>query len=170
MVNPRQIDLPPPQRLDSNQRLNATNGNDMRSKKANSGERTRAVDIHVGRRLHQLRVLRGVSQEQAAGAIGITFQQVQKYENGANRISASRLFDLSRLFDVPVQWFFDEMPREIAAKALAHVSATKAGVRRTYEDDPMYRRETLKLIRYYAAIPKAERRQVFKLAQTLGDA
>jgi transcriptional regulator with XRE-family HTH domain len=142
----------------------------MRSKRSNSGERTRAVDVHAGRRLHQIRVLRGVSQEQLAGALGLTFQQVQKYENGVNRISASRLFDLSRLFDVPVQWFFDEMPGEIAANALAHVSATKAGVHHKSEDDPMYRSETLKLIRYYAAIPKPHRRQVFKLAQTLADA
>src|SRR3546814_15533847 len=67
------------------------------------------VDVHVGSRVRLRRTLLGMSQEKLGEAIGLTLQQVQKYERGANRIGASRLFDLSRVLDVPVDFFFDEM-------------------------------------------------------------
>ncbi len=70
----------------------------------------RPVDIHVGARMRQRRTLLGMTQTTLADALGISFQQVQKYENGTNRIGASRLFDLSRVLDVPVEYFFDDMP------------------------------------------------------------
>src|SRR3569833_3753192 len=66
------------------------------------------VDVHVGARVRLRRTLLGMSQEKLGEAIGLTFQQVQKYERGANRIGASRLFDLSRVLDVPVSFFFDD--------------------------------------------------------------
>src|ERR1700735_629684 len=68
------------------------------------------VDLHVGSRVRLRRTLLGMSQEKLGNAVGLTFQQIQKYERGANRIGASRLFDMSRVLDVPVQFFFDEMP------------------------------------------------------------
>ena len=77
------------------------------------------VDVHVGARLRVRRTLSGVSQTTLGDAIGITFQQMQKYENGTNRISASRLFDLSRVLDVPIQYFFDDMPTAVAASSPA---------------------------------------------------
>ena len=67
-----------------------------------------AIDLHVGKRLRLRRTLLGMSQEQLGAELNITFQQVQKYERGANRIGASRLFDLSRVLDVPVSFFFDD--------------------------------------------------------------
>ncbi|HIC80951.1 MAG TPA: XRE family transcriptional regulator, partial [Kiloniellaceae bacterium] len=72
------------------------------------------VDVHVGGRVRLRRTLLGMSQEKLGEAIGLTFQQVQKYERGANRVGASRLFDLSRVLDVPVGFFFDEMPSDVA--------------------------------------------------------
>ena len=76
------------------------------------------VDIHVGARVRLRRTLLGMSQEKLGEAIGLTFQQVQKYERGANRVGASRLYDLSRVLEVPVSFFFDDMPDEISSKCL----------------------------------------------------
>ena len=75
------------------------------------------VDIHVGARVRLRRTLLGMSQEKLGKALGLTFQQVQKYERGANRIGSSRLFQLSRILDVPVSFFFDEMAPETTKKA-----------------------------------------------------
>jgi len=65
------------------------------------------VDIHVGRRVKTRRVLRGMSQTNLADQLGLTFQQLQKYESGANRVSASRLWEIAQILDVPVAWFFE---------------------------------------------------------------
>src|SRR5512145_1807794 len=67
------------------------------------------IDVHVGSRVRLRRTLLGMSQEKLGEAIGLTFQQVQKYERGANRIGSSRLFDLARVLDVPVSYFFEDM-------------------------------------------------------------
>ncbi len=83
------------------------------------GAKIGPIDVHVGARLRVRRKLLGMSQTTLGEAIGLTFQQVQKYENGANRISASRLFDLLRVLDVPVEYFFDDMPPEVAASSPA---------------------------------------------------
>ena len=72
------------------------------------------IDVHVGSRVRLRRQLMKMSQEKLGDELGVTFQQVQKYERGANRIGSSRLFDLSRVLDVPVSFFFDDMPAEIA--------------------------------------------------------
>lgn len=72
--------------------------------------RPNPVDIHVGSRVRLRRMLMGLSQERLAEAVGLTFQQVQKYEKGVNRMGASRLFDMSRVLRVPVQFFYDELP------------------------------------------------------------
>jgi len=79
--------------------------------------RPRPVDAHVGARVRLRRTMLGMSQEKLAQALGLTFQQVQKYERGTNRVGSSRLYELSKILDVPIQYFFDEMPAEIAATA-----------------------------------------------------
>src|ERR1700692_3728575 len=72
------------------------------------------IDVHVGSRVRLRRTLLGMSQERLGEALGLTFQQVQKYERGVNRVGASRLFDLSRVLDVPISFFFDDMPEQTA--------------------------------------------------------
>ena len=73
------------------------------------------IDVHVGTRIRLRRTLLGMSQERLGEAIGLTFQQVQKYERGVNRVGASRLFDLSHVLDVPISFFFDDMPANLAS-------------------------------------------------------
>src|SRR3546814_19541489 len=83
------------------------------------------VDVHVGGRVRLRRTLLGLSQEKLGEALGLTFQQVQKYERGANRIGASRMFDLSRVLDVPVSFFFDDMPQDVAMQPPRRRSKTR---------------------------------------------
>ena len=75
-----------------------------------SSRRANPVDVHVGARVRLRRMLLGMSQEKLGEQLGLTFQQIQKYEKGINRIGASRLFDLSQLLSVPVQFFYEELP------------------------------------------------------------
>ena len=72
------------------------------------------IDVHVGGRVRLRRMLVGMSQEKLGDLLGLTFQQVQKYEKGANRIGAGRLYQIARILDVPVQFFFDDMPQSAA--------------------------------------------------------
>ncbi|MEM9124068.1 MAG: helix-turn-helix transcriptional regulator [Pseudomonadota bacterium] len=71
------------------------------------------VDVHVGSRVRLRRIHVGMSQERLGELVGLTFQQIQKYENGANRIGASRLFEISQILDVPVGFFFEDLPGEV---------------------------------------------------------
>ncbi|WP_114395751.1 helix-turn-helix domain-containing protein [Oleisolibacter albus] len=122
------------------------------------------VDIHVGSRVRLRRTLLGMSQEKLGEAIGLTFQQVQKYERGANRIGASRLFDLSRVLDVPVSFFFDDMPAGEPARG----EAKSAGEPEAGELDPMAKRETLELVRaYYRITDPAVRKRIFELTKAV---
>src|SRR5216683_1587867 len=82
------------------------------------------IDVHVGSRVRLRRTLLGMSQGKLGDALGLTFQQVQKYERGANRVSSSRLFDLTRVLDVPVSYFFDEMSASISARSPGRLSGT----------------------------------------------
>ncbi len=128
------------------------------------------VDVHVGARLRQHRTLLGMTQTDLGDALGLTFQQVQKYERGANRISASRLFDLSRVLDVPLEYFFDDMPREVAASSPAR-GGGKTKEPPSYEPYPMATRETLELVRAYYKIEDADiRKQLRELTNALGAA
>ncbi len=126
------------------------------------------VDVHVGGRLRLRRTLLGMNQTDLGDAIGVTFQQVQKYENGANRISASRLFHLSRVLDVPIEYFFDDMPTAVAACSPAQ-GGGRAKKPPSYEPDPMAKRETMELVRAYYKIRDPEiRKHLFAMAKTLG--
>ncbi len=129
------------------------------------------VDVHVGARLRVRRMLLGMSQTTVGEAIGLTFQQMQKYEKGTNRISASRLFDLSRLLDVPIQYFFDDMPTAVAASSPATEKRGRAKKPPSYEPDPMARRETMELVRAHYKISDPEiRKRLFELAKAAGAA
>ena len=132
--------------------------------------RPNPVDVHVGARLRLRRTLLGMSQEKLGEAIGLTFQQVQKYERGANRIGSSRLFDLSRGRDVPIGFFLDEMPADVAASSPAQ-SRGMAEEPVSYELDPMAKRETLELVRaYYKITDPHTRKRLFELTKALGAA
>src|SRR5271155_125722 len=106
-------------------------------------DRPHPIDVHVGSRVRLRRNMLGLSQEKLGEAIGLTFQQVQKYERGANRIGASRLMELSRVLDVPVSFFFDETdPVRAPAIPVGFEETPQEG----FESDPMRKRETLELI------------------------
>lgn len=126
------------------------------------------VDVHVGQRLRQRRVLVGLSQEKLARMVGITFQQVQKYERGANRIVASRLYQLAKVLDVPVSYFFDEISA-LAANDTSAVEVTSESAE-GYGHDIMAERETLELVRaYYGIQDDRVRRRAFELLRTLAN-
>ena len=129
----------------------------------------RPVDQHVGHRLRQRRTLLGLSQEKLGEAVGLTFQQIQKYERGANRIGASRLFQLSQILDVPVGYFFEEMSGEVEKTRGERTNAEHGpALEIISSDDPLARRETLELVRAYYKIsdPKV-RKRVFELTKSI---
>jgi len=123
------------------------------------------IDVQVGARVRLRRNMLGLSQEKLGEAIGLTFQQVQKYERGANRIGASRLYELSRVLDVPVSFFFDDMD-PVRAPAIPGGFAEPAAA--VFESDPLRKQETAELVEAYFAIEDgAKRRRLFELAKTL---
>ncbi|WP_299353680.1 helix-turn-helix transcriptional regulator [uncultured Shimia sp.] len=119
---------------------------------------THPVDVHVGKRIRQRRWLTGMTQQQLAEHVGIKFQQIQKYETGANRVSASRLWDISDALEVPVSFFFEGIDAEEAAAPSGKVPA-----------DLMGDKEALDLVRSYYSIPENQRRRLFELARVLSD-
>ena len=138
------------------------------------GDEPSPVDIYVGNRLRQLRSLAGLSQDKLGEALGLTFQQVQKYERGQNRIAASRLFDVSRILNVAVSYFFEgyESPtyREPAdSKAMQFAdSEQQAGYEAPGRNDIMSRKETLDMIRAYYQIPDSDvRKRVLELVRSM---
>lgn len=123
------------------------------------------VDIHVGSRVRLRRTLLGMSQEKLGKALGLTFQQVQKYERGANRIGSSRLFQLSKILDVPVSFFFDEMTTDTTQKA----EGMAEGNKQVFEVDKLSRRETLELVRaYYKITDPSVRKKIFEMVKAVG--
>ncbi len=117
------------------------------------------IDVHVGARVRVRRTLLGMSQTNLSDALELTFQQVQKNERGMNRISASRLFDLSQVLDVPIEYFFGDMPAEVSASSPATEKRGRAKKPPSYEPDPMAKRETLELVRAYYKITDPELRK-----------
>ncbi len=126
------------------------------------------VDVHVGTRVRLRRTLLGMTQTGLGQAIGLTFQQVQKYERGVNRIGSSRLYDLARVLDGPVNFFFDEMPKEVASKSGAASSGPVEGAER-FDPDIVSKRETLELVRaYYKIENPLVRKRLFEMVKVLG--
>ena len=116
-----------------------------------------SIDLHVGRRLRRRRRLMGMTQQQLADSVGIRFQQIQKYETGMNRVSASRLWDIADALGVTIGFFFEgiDEAREAPSPVTGDILADK---------------EALELVRSYYAIPEAQRRRLFDLARVLSDA
>jgi len=118
------------------------------------------VDVHVGKRVRHRRWMLGMTQQQLAQLVGIKFQQIQKYETGMNRVSASRLWDIAAALDVPVAYFFEGMDQAEGVE-----TATTGPVR----GDILADKEALELVRSYYAIPENQRRRLFELARVLSD-
>ena len=129
------------------------------------------IDAHVGSRLRLRRLLLGISQEKLGGALGLTFQQIQKYERGANRVGASRLFDLSRALDVPVSYFFADMPEDTAAVMPGRLAGKLSASREPSLDaDVLLSKETAELVRAYYAISDLEvRRRTLDFLRTVSE-
>lgn len=116
------------------------------------------VDVHVGKRVRHRRWMLGVTQQQLAERVGIKFQQIQKYETGMNRISASRLWDIAEALDVPISFFFEGLDGDRRAEAESSLPG-----------DLMSDKEALELVRSYYAIPETQRKRLFDLARVLSD-
>ncbi|GBF56756.1 hypothetical protein PbB2_00413 [Candidatus Phycosocius bacilliformis] len=121
-----------------------------------------SIDLHVGRRLRRRRRLMGMTQQQLADAVGIRFQQIQKYECGANRITASRLFELAGALSIAVQYFYDGLSNLAAANEPA-ANDDEIG------PDVLRQKETLELIRAYYRLGERPRRRLLDLAKALKD-
>ncbi|MDA8051177.1 MAG: helix-turn-helix domain-containing protein [Rhodospirillales bacterium] len=140
--------------------------------RADRESRSSPIDAHVGSRIRLRRTLLGLSQERLGDALGLTFQQVQKYERGINRVGASRLFDLARVLDVPISFFFDDMPEPLGSSAPNPASTGFGGFAEAQtgfgSDQLMSRRETIDLVRaYYRISDPAVRKRVFDLIRSL---
>jgi len=117
------------------------------------------VDVHVGKRVRHRRWMVGMTQQQLGEAVGIKFQQIQKYETGMNRVSASRLWDIAHAMDVPINFFFEGLEGD-SAEPLKNVSA---------KGDLLADKEAQELVRSYYAIPENQRRRLFDLARVLSE-
>jgi transcriptional regulator with XRE-family HTH domain len=118
------------------------------------------VDVHVGKRIRHRRWMNGTTQQQLAEQVGIKFQQIQKYETGMNRVSASRLWDIANALSVPTSFFFDGM----------EASSVPAGSNSDMPNDILADKEALELLRSYYAIPENQRRRLYDLARVLSEA
>jgi transcriptional regulator with XRE-family HTH domain len=126
-----------------------------------------SVDVHVGQRLRVRRSLLGLSQEKLADAIGLTFQQVQKYERGMNRISAGRLYQFARILDVPVAYFFEQLGN-IAENENMYRGLADSDQEAFMPADLLQNKETLDLIRAYYAIDNEEmRKNIYKFVKSM---
>ena len=112
------------------------------------------IDIHVGKRIRHRRWMVGMTQQQLAGRVGIKFQQIQKYETGMNRVSASRLWEIAQTMEVPVAHFFE-------GREEANVSAEG--------QDLLADKDALELVRSWYAMPEKQRRRLFELARTMSE-
>ncbi|WP_460272180.1 helix-turn-helix domain-containing protein [Celeribacter sp. ULVN23_4] len=121
------------------------------------------VDVHVGKRIRHRRWMVGMTQQQLAELVGIKFQQIQKYETGMNRVSASRLWDIAEALSVPVAFFFEGMDASADSDAAAQAAENSV------PSDILADKEALELVRSYYAIPENQRRRLFELARVLSD-
>lgn len=128
------------------------------------------IDVHVGGRVRLRRLLLGMSQEKLGEALGLTFQQVQKYERGANRVGASRLWDLSKVLSVPVSYFFEDMDETAEKFSPRHIVGLSEEPE-PYDAPPKTSRETYELLRSFSQItdPKV-RRKVMELVKSVAGA
>ena len=134
------------------------------------------IDIHVGNRVRLRRTLLGLSQEKLGEALGLTFQQIQKYEKGSNRIGSSRLWDLSRVLKTDVSYFFEDMDKSTASSSPRNIIKKESGESslelhekgKLFDTDPMKREETLELVRdFYKITDKNLANQIKSLISSL---
>lgn len=118
------------------------------------------LDIHVGQRLRMRRGLAGLSQEKLAEAVGVSFQQIQKYENGSNRVGARRLFDLGQVLSVPVEWFFEGFAGVVPVSAVAEQT-------QNLSEDTFTRKETIDLLKAYYQLPESVRKHVLAMVKSM---
>ena len=119
------------------------------------------VDVHVGKRIRHRRWMLGMTQQQLGDLVGIKFQQIQKYETGMNRVSASRLWDIAHALDVPVSFFFEGLDGEAETEVFNPLQEPAS------RGDLLVDREAQELVRSYYAIPEQQRRRLFDLARVL---
>jgi transcriptional regulator with XRE-family HTH domain len=142
--------------------LNEVVGNEL----PRGSRRANPMDVHVGTRVRLRRMLLGMSQEKLGEHLGLTFQQVQKYEKGVNRIGASRLFDLAKVLGVPVQFFYDEAPAGTYGAVAATGFAEQPG--ESYVVEFLGSRDGLELNKAFARITDAKvRRSIVDLVRSL---
>ena len=133
-----------------------------------AGKKPNPIDTHVGSRVRLRRMLMGMSQERLGDSMGLTFQQVQKYEKGVNRIGASRLFQISKILDVPVQFFFEEAPNLTEAGATPGMAEPES---QTFIIEFLNSREGLELNRAFSKISDARiRKSIIDLIRALSAA
>lgn len=131
------------------------------------------VDVHVGARIRLRRNILNLTQQHLADLLGLTFQQVQKYEKGLNRVGASRLWDISRVLEVSMDFFFEDMDKGVAVQSPRMLNSTSkasflAERRKNFVDDPMSKKETLELVRAYYKIPNRKvAKELFNLMVAL---
>jgi transcriptional regulator with XRE-family HTH domain len=118
------------------------------------------IDLHIGKRLRRRRRLLGLTQQQVAEGVGIRFQQIQKYECGANRISAARLWQLAQVMDVPISYFYDGLQETPLRRERDGVGEPRSG-------DVLVRKETQDLIHAYYQLGERPRRRLLDLARSL---
>ena len=111
------------------------------------------IDLHVGQKLRQRRCLLGLTQQRLAAAVGIKFQQIQKYENGTNRICASKLYKIARQLSVDVEYFFQDMPDEVYETSTGEVDGLNEPLAEPFDSDPLSSRDSLALLHDYQRIP-----------------
>ncbi len=135
----------------------------------NNSRRANPVDKHVGERVRMRRMLLGMSQERLGENLGLTFQQVQKYEKGVNRIGASRLFDLAHVLGVPIQFFYENMPASVSGLVAAPGMAEQGGD--TYVADFLSSRDSIELNKAFARItdPRVRRSIVDMVKSVAGE-
>ena len=130
--------------------------------------RPNPIDAHVGSRIRLRRTLLGMTQEKLGEALGLTFQQVQKYERGVNRIGSGRLFRMSQILDVPVSFFFDDLPEGTQYRIPSGAAAPQVPPGESIDAEAFAKRETIELVRsYYRISDLAVRRRVFELVKSV---
>jgi transcriptional regulator with XRE-family HTH domain len=127
------------------------------------------VDIFAGSKLRTRRIMLGLSQDNIGKSVGVTFQQIQKYERGVNRMGSSRLYDFGKVLSVPISYFFEGYEQTEDVSSSYHV-AGMAEENNPFEHDVMSNKETLDLVRsYYSIKDEKVRRRFYELLRSMAD-
>lgn len=126
------------------------------------------IDVHVGKRLRLRRSILGMSQDAIGKAIGVSFQQIQKYERGINRMGSSRLYEFARILDIPISYFFEDFEGGGKVTGDGLIGMAEGDAPRFEHEEQLSTRETMEMMRYYYAIPSRDvRKRIFELIKTL---